>query len=40
LIVDPELRLMPPPVGFIGKFNRVTELLRMRAVEPSGRVQT
>jgi deazaflavin-dependent oxidoreductase (nitroreductase family) len=34
LIVDPELRLMPPPVRFMGKFNRVTELLTMRAVDP------
>jgi deazaflavin-dependent oxidoreductase (nitroreductase family) len=31
LIVDPELRLMPLPVRWIGKVNRVTELLRMRA---------
>jgi deazaflavin-dependent oxidoreductase (nitroreductase family) len=31
LIVDPELTLMPWPVRLIGKFNRVTELLRMRA---------
>ncbi len=31
LIVDPELRLMPRPVRLIGRFNRVTELLRMRA---------
>jgi deazaflavin-dependent oxidoreductase (nitroreductase family) len=30
LIVDPELRLMPWPVRFMGKVNRVTELLRMR----------
>jgi len=34
LIVDPQLRLMPLPVRFIGRFNRVTELLRMRAVVP------
>jgi deazaflavin-dependent oxidoreductase (nitroreductase family) len=33
VIVDPDLRLMPRPVRFIGKFNRVTELLRMRAAE-------
>jgi deazaflavin-dependent oxidoreductase (nitroreductase family) len=33
LIVDPELRLMPWPVRIIGRFNRVTEFLRMRAVE-------
>jgi deazaflavin-dependent oxidoreductase (nitroreductase family) len=32
IIVDPELRLMPLPVRIIGRFNRVTELLRMRAV--------
>ena len=31
LIVDPSLRLMPWPVRFIGRFNRVTELLRLRA---------
>jgi deazaflavin-dependent oxidoreductase (nitroreductase family) len=31
LIVDPELRMMPLPVRLIGKFNRVTELLQMRA---------
>lgn len=31
IIVDPELRLMPLPVRIIGRFNRVTELLRMRA---------
>ena len=31
LIVDPELRLMPRPVRLIGRFNRVTEFLRMRA---------
>jgi deazaflavin-dependent oxidoreductase (nitroreductase family) len=30
LIVDPELRLMPLPVRLIGRFNRVTEFLRMR----------
>lgn len=34
LIVDPELRLMPLPVRIIGRFNRVTEFLRMRAVQP------
>ena len=32
IIVDPELRLMPLPVRLIGRFNRVSELLRMRAV--------
>jgi deazaflavin-dependent oxidoreductase (nitroreductase family) len=33
LIVDPELRDMPWPLGvFLGRFNRVTELMRMRAV--------
>ncbi len=31
LLVDPNLRLMPLPVRIIGRFNRVTELLRMRA---------
>jgi deazaflavin-dependent oxidoreductase (nitroreductase family) len=31
LLVDPELRLMPAPVRAIGRFNRVTEILRMRA---------
>ena len=31
LIFDPQLRLMPLPVRFIGRFIRVTELLRMRA---------
>jgi deazaflavin-dependent oxidoreductase (nitroreductase family) len=31
LIVDPELLLMPRPVRLIGRLNRVTELLRMRA---------
>jgi deazaflavin-dependent oxidoreductase (nitroreductase family) len=31
LMVDPELRMMPLPVRLIGKFNRVAELLRMRA---------
>ena len=31
LIVDPDLRLMPRPVRLIGRFNRVTEFLRMRA---------
>jgi deazaflavin-dependent oxidoreductase (nitroreductase family) len=31
IIVDPELLLMPLPVRIIGRFNRVTELLRMRA---------
>ena len=30
LIIDPELRLMPRPVRLIGRFNRVTEFLRMR----------
>jgi deazaflavin-dependent oxidoreductase (nitroreductase family) len=34
LIVDPELRLMPRPVRIIGKFNRVSEILRMRADMP------
>ena len=33
LIVDPELRLVPRPVRIIGRFNRVTELLRMRAAD-------
>ncbi len=32
LIIDPELRLMPWPVRIIGRFNRVTEFLRMRAL--------
>jgi deazaflavin-dependent oxidoreductase (nitroreductase family) len=31
LIIDPELLLMPPPVRLIGKLNRVSEFLRMRA---------
>ena len=32
LIVDPELRDMPWPLGvFLGRFNRVTELLWLRA---------
>jgi deazaflavin-dependent oxidoreductase (nitroreductase family) len=31
LIVDPELGLMPLPVRIFLRFNRVTELLRMRA---------
>jgi deazaflavin-dependent oxidoreductase (nitroreductase family) len=31
IVVDPELRLAPAPVRFIGKFDRVTEILRMRA---------
>jgi deazaflavin-dependent oxidoreductase (nitroreductase family) len=31
LFVDPELRLMPLPVRVLGRFNRVTEFLRMRA---------
>lgn len=31
LIVDPKLRLMPWPVRVMGRFMRVTELLRMRA---------
>jgi hypothetical protein len=30
LFVDPKLRLMPLPVRLIGRFNRVTEFLRMR----------
>lgn len=30
LFVDPDLRLMPRPVRIIGRFNRVTEFLRMR----------
>jgi deazaflavin-dependent oxidoreductase (nitroreductase family) len=31
LIVDPELRLMPWPLGaLLGRLNRVTEILRMR----------
>lgn len=32
LIVDAELRLMPWPVRIVGRLNRVTEFLRMRAV--------
>jgi deazaflavin-dependent oxidoreductase (nitroreductase family) len=35
LFVDPELRLMPPPVRLIGRFNRVSEFLRMRAASIS-----
>jgi deazaflavin-dependent oxidoreductase (nitroreductase family) len=32
IIVDPELRLMPWPLAvFLGRVNRVTEILRMRA---------
>ncbi len=31
VFVDPDLRLMPLPVRVIGRFNRVTEFLRMRA---------
>jgi hypothetical protein len=35
LIVDPRLRLMPWPLGaFLGRVNRVSEILRMCA-EPS-----
>lgn len=30
LIVDPDLTLMPRPVRFMGQFDRVTEMLRMR----------
>lgn len=32
LIVDPELRLMPSFLRLIGRLNRVSEFLRMRAV--------
>src|SRR5829696_5475821 len=32
LIVDPDLRLMPGPVRLVGRFNRVTEVLRMRGL--------
>lgn len=35
LFVDPELQLMPPPVRVIGRFNRVSEFLRMRAASTS-----
>jgi deazaflavin-dependent oxidoreductase (nitroreductase family) len=31
LIVDPDLREMPLPLRIVGKLNRVSELLRMRA---------
>ena len=33
LIVDPELRLVPAAVRAIGRWNRVTELLRMRVAD-------
>lgn len=33
LIIDPDLKLMPAPVRVMGRFNRVTELLRMRVVD-------
>ena len=37
LIVDPQLRLMPWPLGpMLGRLNRVTELLRMRAEPTAG----
>ena len=32
LIVDPALRLMPPVLRLVGRLNRVTAFLRMRAV--------
>jgi hypothetical protein len=33
VIVDPQLRQMPWPLApFLGRINRVTEILRMRAV--------
>jgi deazaflavin-dependent oxidoreductase (nitroreductase family) len=35
LFLDPELRLMPPPVRVIGRFNRVSEFLRMCAASTS-----
>jgi hypothetical protein len=36
VIVDPELRLMPWPLApLLGRLNRVTEVLRMRAMPGS-----
>jgi hypothetical protein len=32
-VVDPELKLVPPRLQFIGKLNHVTEVIRMRAVD-------
>lgn len=32
VIVDPDLREMPLPLRIVGRLNRVTEFLRMRAV--------
>jgi deazaflavin-dependent oxidoreductase (nitroreductase family) len=37
LIVDPQLREMPWPLGaLLGRLNRVTEIMRMRAVTSPG----
>jgi deazaflavin-dependent oxidoreductase (nitroreductase family) len=35
LLVDPGLRLMPPPVRVIGRLIRVSEILRMRSATTS-----
>jgi deazaflavin-dependent oxidoreductase (nitroreductase family) len=35
LIVDPTRRLMPAPIRFVGRIDRVTEFLRMRVATPS-----